>query len=101
MSGRRRRSERSGYFVEPIMAAPRRTLVCGLEQLSRIEDALRIERRLDALHHVVRGAVLERHVALAHRTRPVLSRDGPADLEREAVEPIGELVRAPHLVGVG
>src|SRR3954466_16082959 len=69
-------------------------------KLSGVEDAFRVELRLDALHNVERAAVLGTHVARTHGTGAVLARDRASDLDREAMKSIGELVRAPHLVRV-
>src|SRR6266568_4132753 len=64
-------------------------------ELARIEDPLRVELLLDPLHHVERSAVLRAHVARAHRARPVLTGHRTADLDREPVQPVRELVGAP------
>ena len=44
--------------------------------------------------------MLGAHVASAHRAGPVLTGHGAADLDRELVQPIRELVRATDLIGI-
>src|SRR5439155_15169236 len=68
--------------------------------LAWIQDPLGIHDVLDALHHVERVAMLGPHVRRAYRAGPVLASHGPADLDRELVQAVGELVGAADLVGV-
>src|SRR6266850_4247109 len=85
----------------PLPTAMTKRAGLGPVDLSRIEDPLGVERVLDLAHEVERVAMFRAHVRLTYRSGAVLAGDRAADLDREAVQPVRELVGAPHFVAVG
>src|SRR5688500_6021027 len=68
------------------------------QELAGVQDALRIERVLDALREredVTRE--LEREILLFREPDAVLTRDGAAELERDGEEIIEQRIHARHV----